>query len=305
MSGTRRAILLAAAAGALALALAALLARGGDPSPLDRLPDGIAVERDIPYGPGIHHRLDLASGRDRSRPRPAVVLIHPGGWMHGDKSTCHGLMAELAQAGYAAVSVNFRPSSEARFPAALRDCKLAVRWLRSHAAEHGVDPSRIGVAGWSSGAHLALLLALSGDAFENDGEPPGVSARVQAAVGFAGIYDFLLEEEGRFPNRADDPYVVAFLGGMPRENADVARRASPVSHLTRDDPPLLVFHGEQDRRIDVHQARRLAAALGTIGRSDEVVILPDEGHGSDVLPADARSRERALGFLARHLRPGE
>lgn len=287
-----RLMLLVAAPMAAGLAAVALVAGVRDPSPLGDLPDSIAVARDVSYGPTDRHRLDIAYERACARPRPAIVMIHQGGWFQGDKAAYHGLMAEYARLGYVTVSINFRPSGVARFPAALDDGRLALRWLRDHAARYGVDPARIGVTGWSSGAHLAMLVALS------DG-----SAGIRAAVCVSGVYDLLMEESGLFPNHEGDEAVVRFLGGTPREKPELARLASPITHLSKDDPPLLVLHGELDRRIDVEQARHFAAALRALGRSDEVVLLPAGDHGRDVLPADPEIRRRVRDFFARHLRP--
>ena len=274
--------------GALGAAFAALVAVAfaRDPSPLSRLSAPLATARDLAYGPDAHHRLDVAYAPGLVR--PAIVMIHPGGWMQGDKSAYHGLMAEYAGLGYATVSLNFRPSGVAKFPAAIDDCRLALRWLRANAASYGIDPARIGVMGWSSGAHLAMLLALT------DGG-------VQAVVAVSGVYDFLMEERGAFPNRADDPAVVRFLGAPPREIPDVARLASPLHHLDKTDPPMLVFHGELDRRIDVEQARHFARALRALGRTDGVILLPGADHGRGVEPGDPGSRRTIREFLAGHL----
>lgn len=291
----RRRTLLILVSTALAAAGAAWVARTTDSSPLLKLPANLAIRRDVPYGPLGHQAMDLIHDPSATTPRPAIVMIHPGGWMMGDKSTYHALMIEYAQRGYVTVGVNFRPSGVAKFPAAFDDCRLALRWLRTNAASCGVDPARIGVTGWSSGAHLAMLLALA------DGEQ---AERVQAAVCFAGVYDFLMERQGAFPNRDDDAAVRQFLGATPRQNPELARRASPLTHLTPDDPPLLVFHGERDHRIDAEQARHFATSSAALGRRDEVLLLPDVDHGRDVLPGDAESRRRVRDFFARHLRPG-
>ena len=286
-------------------AVAALVAYVVDTSPLADLPDHVADERNVSYGSSEHQVLDIAYEETLSRLRPAIVMIHPGGWMQGDKSAYHALMVRYAQLGYVTVSINFRPSGEARFPAAIKDCKLAIRWLRVHAATYGVDPTRIGVTGMSSGAHLAMLLALSDDEFDKDNEYPEVSSRVQAAVCVSGVYDLLMEVRGQFPNAAADPAVVRFLGGTPHQKRELARGASPVNYLSTDDPPLMVFHGELDRRIDAEQARQFALALEALGRADEVVLLPKTGHGRDVLPGDPRSRQLIRQFFARHLRPDD
>lgn len=285
------------------LLLAVLFAFFVDRSPLARLPGNLAVARDVSYGSSPHQVMDIVHPRSAPRARPAIVMIHPGNWMQGDKSSYHGMMAEYSRSGYVTASLNFRPSTEAEYPAAISDCKQAVRWLRAHSKAYGIDPSRIGVVGGSSGAHLALLLALSDDADMKSPEWPGESARVQAAVGVSGVYDFLMERKGRFPNREDDEAVVRFLGVPPRRNPERARAASPLAYLSRDDPPLLVFHGELDRRIDAEQARQLASALKAMGRPDEVVLLEGLGHGSGVLPDSPESLKRIREFFARHLRP--
>lgn len=259
-----------------ALAVVAWLGATHDTSILARAPGALAVERDLDYGPAA---LDLARPKGVG-PRPAILMIHPGGWFSGDKTAYHALMLEYASLGYVAVSLNFRHEP---FPAPLDDLRRALAWLRQR---EDVDPARIGVMGWSSGAHLALLLATT----EN----------VRAAVGFAGVYDFLMETSGPFPNAEDDPVVVRFLGGTPRSNPERARSASPLHQLTADDPPLLLLHGEMDRRIDVEQARHFGRTSKALGRSDEVVPLPGVDHGRDVLPAS--ERDRVLTFFARHLK---
>jgi acetyl esterase/lipase len=274
---------------ALAVAFGAVIAFAltRDPSPLAGLERPLEAKRDLAYGADPHQRLDVAF--EPGKVRPALVMFHPGGWFMGDKSAYHPLMIEYARLGYATVSVNFRPSGVARFPGPAEDCRDAVRWLRANAGTYGIDPARIGVMGYSSGAHLAVWVALT--------EP------VQAAVAYAGVYDFLIEEHGEFPNSENDEAVVRFLGGPPRMNPDLARRASPLHHLDAKDPPLLVFHGERDRRIDVAQARQLAARSKSLGRNDEVVLIPGGDHGRDVLPPDPELRARARDFLSRHLAP--
>jgi acetyl esterase/lipase len=284
-----------------ALVVFATLAYFVDPSPLADLPEHIAVERNVSYGTDDYQMLDIAYEHDTSRLHPAIVMIHQGGWMQGDKSSYHGLMARYAQLGYVTVSINFRPSGKARFPAAIEDCKLAIRWLRVHAATYGVDPNRIGVTGWSSGAHLAMLLALSDDESGEDEPYQGVSSRVQAAVCVSGVYDLLMQEQGQFPNREDDAAVVRFLGGTARQRPELAKQASPINYLSTDDPPLLVFHGELDRRIDAEQARQFALALEALGRTDAVQLLPNAGHGNDVLPSDPHSQQLIREFFAKHL----
>jgi acetyl esterase/lipase len=273
---------------------AGLVSRWVDASPLDSLPDGFRATRDISYGPWRRNRLDLVHPIRPARPAPALLLIHPGGWFQGDKSAYHGLMARAAGLGYVTAALNHRLSGEARYPAPLDDCREALRWLIRNAEAFGIDPARIGVMGHSSGAHLALRLALDGDA-----------GRVRAAVGISGVYDFLLETRGAFPNDENDPAVVRFLGARPSEIPEVAQEASPISHLDAGDPPMLLLHGEADRRVDVEQTRRFRDRLRELKRDDEVILVPGGGHGRGVLPDDPGLRRRIEAFLRRELRPGE
>jgi acetyl esterase/lipase len=262
----RRALTAAAFA---VLAGVAYLGATHDTSPLAR--SRFAVERDVPYGPDPRQRLDLVRVDG-----PLLLFIHPGGWRSGDKSAYHRWMLHFAERGYATASVNFRFG---RHPAAIDDVRAALAWLRAN-----VKPSRIGVCGWSSGAHLALLLALDGGG-------------VQAAVGVSGPYDFLMPASGAFPNREDDPNLLAYLGATPSADPERARKASPYHHLTPDDPPLLLIHGEADRVVDVEQARHLARKAKDV----ELIVLPGADHGRDCFPAEALKRVEA--FLARRLKP--
>src|SRR5437870_625495 len=144
-------------------------------------PTDISVLHDIRYreGPSKQWRLDLAMKKDRaSKPRPVVVIIHGGGWLEGDKSSfasrkygVPGNIVDFAALGFVAVTINYRLSGEAPFPAALEDCKCAVRWLRAHAKDYNLDPDHIGAYGNSAGGHLAMLLGMIGKeaGFEGDG----------------------------------------------------------------------------------------------------------------------------------------
>lgn len=134
--------------------------------------DDIVVLRDLAYrdGPSRQWKLDLAMKKDvrGNKPRPGIVVIHGGGWIEGDKSSFSqpkgdvpGNILHFAELGFVAVTINYRLSSEAPFPAALDDCKTAVRWLRAHAKEYNLDSNHIGAFGNSAGGHLALLLGMA------------------------------------------------------------------------------------------------------------------------------------------------
>src|SRR5437016_2246154 len=157
-------------------------------------PNEIIVIPNLAYreGQSKQWKLDLAMRKDRGdKPRPAIVIIHGGGWLEGDKSSfasrrygVPGNIVDFASLGFVAVTINYRLSGEAPFPAALEDCKCAVRWLRAHAKEYNIDPKYIGAYGNSAGGHLALLLGMVGKeaGLEGDGPYPNESSLVQAVV---------------------------------------------------------------------------------------------------------------------------
>jgi acetyl esterase/lipase len=240
-------------------------------------PAPVTVARDVPYreGPSKRWRLDIASKKGpRGKPRPAVVVIHGGGWLEGDKSSfasrTHGTpgnIEDFAELGFVAAAINYRLSGEAPFPAALEDCKCAVRWLRAHAAEYDLDPKRIGAYGNSAGGHLALLLGMVGkDAgLEGDGPHQEHSSAVQAVVSDSGPLDLLQQHRHGALRRV----VGQFLGGPPEgKRAALYKSASPAHQITPQTPPLLLIYGGADEQVPVETADRFVLALGRAGLKD-------------------------------------
>ena len=160
----------------------------------------VTFDLDLPYADtgNPRHRLDLYLPKDRKREKlPVVVFLHGGAWLEGDKSVGAGPLMPLVRTGqYAGVSAEYRLSGEARWPAQIHDCKAAIRWVRANAARYGLDADRIGVWGESAGGHLALMLGVSGDVPELEGDigpNRGVSSRVAAVANFFGVSDLLAE----------------------------------------------------------------------------------------------------------------
>jgi acetyl esterase/lipase len=210
----------------------------------------------------------------QGKARPAIVVIHGGGWIEGDKSSFasrkHGVpgnIEEFAELGFVAVTINYRLSGEAPFPAALEDCKCAVRWLRAHAKDYNIDPSQIGACGNSAGGHLALLLGMVGkDAkLEGDGPYQDESSQVQAVVSDSGPIDLLFQHQHKHL-----PEVISkFLGGPPAgERAALYKRASPINHISATTPPLLLLYGAADTQVPVETADEFVVALARAGLKD-------------------------------------
>ena len=193
-------------------------------------------------------QLDLHRPAARSAPLPAIVCFHGGGWSKGERGNLTLLAQALAARGFVVVTISYRLSGEAKFPAALHDAKAAVRWLRAQAATYGIDPAAIGVTGLSAGGHLAALLATSGGvaALEGEGGHAVHSSAVQAAVAMGAQTDFETDRIRALSERPDDPHYAPFLGAPQSAIPRTYALASPRHHLDRADPPLAFVTGELD-----------------------------------------------------------
>jgi acetyl esterase/lipase len=232
----------------------------------------ITVLRDIRYREGNSRQwaLDLAMKKDGAgKARPGIVVIHGGGWLEGDKSSfatreygVPGNIVDFAALGFVAVTINYRLSGEAPFPAALEDCKTAVRWLRAHAKDYNLDPAHIGVYGNSAGGHLALLMGMAGNVAQRtkaDGPYQDQSSGVQAIASDSGPIDLT----DQYRRGALRQVCVKFMGGPPDgDRAAMYRRASPADQISPRTPPLLLIYGVDDDQVPVESADRFVLALG-------------------------------------------
>jgi acetyl esterase/lipase len=268
--------------------------------------EGVRVLRDIPYVENGHERnkLDLYLPdlpEKIAKPLPIVVWIHGGGWQQGSKWWCP--MLWLVPKGYAVVSINYRLSQHAAFPAQIHDCKAAIRWLRANAKKYHLDADHIGVAGASAGGHLVNLLGLTANVkeFEGAGGNAEQSSRVQAVIDMCGPSDFVgLAKTAKHPER-----VAALLGETKESvfgNTEKLRRVSPLTYVGRDAAPFLIMQGDKDELVVPEHARRLAAALKSVGVEVQLDMIPGAGHGG---PQFITPEKRKLmeDFLAKHLKP--
>jgi len=244
----------------------------------------IKIFRNLSYVSNGHERqkLDLYLPENSNKSLPLIIWIHGGGWQTGSKENCLPIRKGYINFGYAIASINYRLSSDATFPAQIEDCKSAIRWLRAHAKEYGLDPNRFGVWGSSAGGHLSALIGTTGEVKEFDvGENLDQSSRVQAVCDFYGPTDFtvFVKTSGYERHaRADSPES-KLLGGSVLEFLEKAKLANPITYVSPDDPPFLIVHGDKDPVVPVNQSELLFEALKKAGVSVQFHIVKGGGHG--------------------------
>jgi acetyl esterase/lipase len=245
--------------------------------------EGPAVYRNMPYVTNGHERqkLDLFLPKDGNN-SPLIIRIHGGAWLGGNK-TGEGPQ-DYVRNGYAVASIGYRLSQHAIFPAQIQDCKSAIRFLRANAQKYNLDPNRFAVWGPSAGGHLAALVGTTGDVKEFDvGENLNVSSKVQAVVDYFGPIDLLRMDEGREPNSmyhiSPDSPESKLIGGNVLDNPEKAKKASPITYITKDTPPFLIVHGDKDPLVPHRQSEILEAALKKAGIPVTLYIVKGGVHG--------------------------
>jgi acetyl esterase/lipase len=228
------------------------------------MPPGVQLLTDVEFGKAGDRalRLDLYAPAKRSKPAPGLIFIHGGAWKGGNKDMYRPYAVRYAQRGSVVASISYRLSPEAPFPAAVEDAKCAVRWMRANADKYKVDPNHICVLGGSAGGHLAMMVGYSSDEkeLEGSGGCAGVSSEVQAVVNIYGPCDLTA------PGIRDADSVRQFLAEKKYdESPDLYEKASPLFHLTKDDPPTLILHGTLDSLVPISQSDRLAERLKQVG----------------------------------------
>jgi len=249
----------------------------------------IVVKKDLTYGMAGDTELKLDLARpDGDDLYPAIVFIHGGGWANGERQRYRDFITTAATRGYVAVTISYRlmqfdeenketATATPIFPAQIHDVKAAIRWLRGNAKEYHVNPNRIGVTGESAGGHLSLLVGLTDLDSKLEGESgnPSQSSRVQAVVNVFG------------PTQMADCYEASsvawvfrlFMGGTPAEVPQQYNMASPLTYVSKDDPPVLTLQGDRDQLVPVEQATILDEKMKAVGAAHTLMIFEGEGHG--------------------------
>jgi len=265
--------------------------------------DGATLYKDIVYAQttdGTKLLLDLyLPKKQNNSPLPLIVFIHGGGWRSGSKDNCFA-REQLVKYGYAAACVDYRLSGQAKFPAQINDIKAAVRWLRANAGEYNINPDKFGAWGNSAGAHLAVMLGVTGDVKELEGNVgvTAYSSRVRAVVDWYGPVEF----SAIIPlkNKFQEYYEAATqLIGQPLESSpDLISKASPLSYLTADDPPILIMHGVKDGVVPFQQSQTLYNALKQKGIDAIYDLYPENDHEFH----EERDYKKVVDFFDKHLK---
>ena len=261
---------------------------------------------------GWEGKLDIYALRMPSRaqmqnetptPRPTVIFIHGGGWVQGTKEGSVLSALPYIAMGYSVVNVEYRLANVSLAPAAIEDCRCALRWIVAHAKDYNIDPDRLVVAGASAGGHLALTTGMlpTSAGFDRTCQGPA-EPRVAAIVNFFGIADVadLLDGPNKKPFPESWPYTVQWLGNQPNRT-DLAKAASPLTYVRQGVPPTISIHGDADLLVPYSHSVRLQEALQKVGVPHELITIPGGGHG--IFPPDQwqRAYTSIQAFLATHV----
>ncbi|MGH9511381.1 MAG: alpha/beta hydrolase fold domain-containing protein [Terriglobales bacterium] len=241
---------------------------------------GYSYHADIVYtrANGQELKLDVISIDPSIIARPTLLYIYGGGWVQGTKGSVTLAPLPYLYKGMNVVNVNYRVASEALAPAAVEDCRCALRWIYRHAKDYGFDTSKIVVAGESAGGHLALTTGMldASTGFDNEcpaeeGEPPLKAAAIVSYSGPTDVADLLEGPHQRW-------FALKWFGSIPNR-LELARRLSPVNYVRAGLPPIIQAHGDSDPHVPYEQAVRLHEALDQVGVPNQLITLKGPIHG--------------------------
>ncbi len=272
-------------------------------------------ETDIPYANiSAAQKLDIYWPDKFDGPYPVIISIHGGAYLSGDKMGPDALVAwEGLRRGYAVVSVNYRLSSEAVFPAQINDVKAAIRYVKAHAQEYNLQADKIAVWGASAGGTLSALAGATGDGGELSDPSLGngdQSERVQAVVDWCGPMNLLVMDEqfqqsgiNGILNNNPTSWGSQYFGRMLTEVPEQAQKSNPETYITPDDPPVFIQHGTLDNWVPTQQSIDYAARLEPILGEGKVYLEIMEGAAHGGVPFNnGQNVAKVLDFLDRTLK---
>lgn len=290
------------------LILISVISFAQPPSPSEvqaRLPKGTVIYGNIPYNNDTlrKHLLDIYLPAHTKEEFPLVVFIHGGGWIGNDKYADMSYMPNtvnaMLESGFAVASIDYRFAMQAVFPAILQDCNKAVSFLFDNASKYQIDNKRIALMGFSAGGHLASLMGTSQNNkisnlyFSGSYRP----FKYKAVVDFYGPVDLVL-----LPGNEDAKSPEALLiGAAPLTRPDLAKAASPITYIDKNDPPFIIFHGEKDNIVSNKQSKLFSAWLNHFGVKNELTIVKDAPHFGTMYDVE-EIRTKVINFLKAELK---
>lgn len=273
----------------------------------DAFPEGTVFHQNIPYANDTlkKHQLDIYLPDSHQAKLPLVIWIHGGAWNHNDKYADMGYMTETVRGfienGYAFASIDYRHSTTKIFPAQIQDCSQGVQYLFDNAEKYGIDKSRIALIGFSAGGHLASILGLSLNNDVKEFYPPSgkPSYKLKAILDFYGPADLLMMSAKQDPDLGSDP-IYQLLGAAAVKRPDLARKASPVTYVDKNDPPFFIVNGEKDESVPYQQSVLLKSMLDLAGVKNELTIVTGAPHYGKMFDAE-EIRLKLFQFLKTHL----
>lgn len=280
-------------------------------SPVQNIfPKGTITYSNVPYANDTlkKHLLDIYLPKNAQSNTPLVIWVHGGAWMLNDKyadmSYMKNTVRSFIDSGYALASIDYRHSTTAIFPAQIQDCNEALEFLFQHAAQYKLDRNRIALIGFSAGGHLASLMALSNNndvkEFYANGNKPHF--KIKCVLDFYGPSDFIMlaSNPDTSINNMRNP-VSILLGAVAVDRPDLAKRASPVTYVDKNDPPFLIVQGEKDESVPNTQSKILTSWLTIAGVKNQLIIVPNAPHYGEMFDAEY-IRKSLFSFLAENLK---
>lgn len=274
-------------------------------------PDTLALPntqliRNIPYVANGHQlqNFDLYIPKNAKKPMPVLLWIHGGAWEGGLKKWIDP--AYLLNSGYAIASIDYRFSNTAIFPAQVQDCNEAIYFIWKNAEKYNLDRTKFIIGGGSAGGHLSSLIGLSANNKMADfynGIAKSKDIKFKAILDFYGPAD-LNVVHGKATTMdydSENSALTRLLGFATLDRPDIAKKASPVTYIDKNDPPILILHGDADDIVPFWESRQFHSWLKLAGVKTELIKLAGAGHGGDAF-ASAETQKKVNDFLTEALR---
>ena len=247
----------------------------------------VSIKEGIVIGEGGGRSLeaDVFLPPLEEKKRPAVLFIHGGGWIEGDRSQLRGYGILLARLGFVCMCNSYRLSNESIWPAQIQDVNCAIRYLRANATDLGLDPDRIGVSGNSAGGHLSLMAAATNydQIFEGEGGNNEVSSEIKAVC---AIYPPTTIRQLEMVNPLENAFLMLMGKEAKKEDYD---KASPLNYVTEDYPPCMLIHGSTDSVVRLKDSTKFYEKLIEFNRPASLHIFSEEEHAFDGEPDYGRA----------------